>query len=320
MDDARLPWWDDRLGYPGDRSPRVRDYRRLQSRWREVELGLPPGSYTDRRGETRMLGSRLPEGSGPEHQLLSEEAVEYALGRIPQLEAEGGRAEPGRLWLNMLSSQPLCFSVFGHLAAFPEAGARVLDSVLPWAVDHVDSVLVEHAPAPAALRLGGDRPDRTAFDAMVTVTSGSEGVLLGVETKYTEPFTQRRYDKPSYHHVCSRPDAWFRPGVGPAAAAPSTNQLWRNLMLAQESGRALGRSSAVVVLTAAGDRGAARAVTGVRPLLKTPDVHLAHVTLEALADAALDEPLLRDWAGRLRSRYLDLSLAATPGDTSPPSR
>jgi hypothetical protein len=151
METESMRWWDSRLSYAGDQNVRVRSYRRLQSRWREVELRLPPGSYVDRNGQERLLGSRLPEGSGPHHQLLSREAVDYALARLPGLEVEGRKAEPNRLWLNMLSSQPLCFSLFGHLAHHREAGARVLDAVLPWTVDAIDDVLVEHAP-PAAAR------------------------------------------------------------------------------------------------------------------------------------------------------------------------
>jgi hypothetical protein len=126
METESMRWWDSRLSYAGDQNVRVRSYRRLQSRWREVELRLPPGSYVDRNGQERLLGSRLPEGSGPHHQLLSREAVDYALARLPGLEVEGRKAEPNRLWLNMLSSRPLCFSLFGHLAHHREAGREFL--------------------------------------------------------------------------------------------------------------------------------------------------------------------------------------------------
>ena len=68
----------------------------------------------------------MPCGAGLRDQLLSSEAVQYTERRLPELVAEGRAAEPGRLVRNMLSSQPLCFSLFGHFDAHRAAAARVL--------------------------------------------------------------------------------------------------------------------------------------------------------------------------------------------------
>lgn len=306
------PWWDERLAYEGDRSQRIRDYRRLQSRWREVELKLPPGSYTDRSGRIRLLGSRLPATAGLEHQLLSSEAVTYAQSRLEEIKREGGKAEAARLGLNLLSSQPLCFSVFGHLDSHRDAGARVLNNVLPWPVHAIETVLVEHAPRAAAIRLGNGRPDKTAFDAMLVLESDSRSLLVGVETKYTEPFSRRQYEKDSYTMLTEGLGSWFHPGTAAIASAPVTNQLWRNLLLAQESTWDGDYDGCVVVLSAATDRGATRAVEALRSRLKDPDARLAHVLLEDLMDAAAAEPSLRSWAGRFQWRYLALELASPP--------
>ena len=70
------PLVDVRLAYAED-SVRTRDYRRLQSRWRETVLGLGPGWYTDRNSVTRPLGSLLPHGCTKLDQLLSDEACLY---------------------------------------------------------------------------------------------------------------------------------------------------------------------------------------------------------------------------------------------------
>lgn len=308
-----MSWWDPRLAYAGDQNDRIRSYRRLQSRWREVELELPPGSYVDRNGQERPLGSRLPDGSQPGHQLLSEESVDYTLARLPKIEEEGRKAEPNRLWRNMLSSQPLCFSLFGHLAHHRGAGARVLDAVLPWPIESIEEVLVEHAPAAAALALGGERADNTAFDTMLIVRSDGKQRILGVETKYTEPFTQKRYDKPSYRAVTGRDGSWFSAGAAEVAKEPRTNQLWRNAMLAQETAKIMGYAASVVVLTAAHDHHAEQAVAGLTPWLVKPDDTMTHTLLESVITAAEKEPTLFDWATRFRARYLDLKLAEAPG-------
>jgi hypothetical protein len=275
-------------------------------------LHLPPGSYVTRYGDTRLLGSRLPEGSGPEHQLLSDEAVAYARDRLPQIQREGRKAEPQRLWLNMLSSQPLCFSLFGHLTNHREAGARVLNAVLPWPIDSLDEVLVEHAPPAAAAMLGGKRPDNSAFDAMLIVSSKGQQRILGVETKYTEPFTQRRYDKASYRHATGRQGSWFNPGAADLAVEPATNQLWRNLMLAQETAVVHGSPASVVVMSASHDDHAEKAVAGMKPLLRVPEETLTHTVFEDVLTAAANEPTLSAWATRVSQRYFDLALAEPP--------
>lgn len=65
METESMPRWDSRLSYAGDQNVRVRSYRRLQSRWREVELRLPPGSYVDRNGQERLLGPGYPRAQDP---------------------------------------------------------------------------------------------------------------------------------------------------------------------------------------------------------------------------------------------------------------
>lgn len=306
-----LPWWDNHLAVTGD-PLRMASYRRLQSRWRGVFLELPPGMYVDKTGHERLLGSRLPAFSQPRHQLLSDEAVEYTLERLPVLESEGRKAEPDRLWFNMLSSQPLCFSLFGHLDGHREAAARVLDTVLPWPVDTVEMVTVEHAPTAAATRLGGSAPDNTAFDAMLLVGSSTGTRLIGVETKYTESFSPREYDKDSYREVCASDGSWFKPGAAGRAKTSKVNQVWRNTMLAQEAARDLGCVGSVLILSAANDKGAEAAFTGLQPELHVAEDRLAHVLLEDLIAAAANEPELADWAARFFERYLNLPAARSP--------
>ena len=311
MEHEAIPWWDVRLAYAED-SVRTRDYRRLQSRWRETALGLAPGSYTDRNSVTRPLGSLLPHGCTKLDQLLSDDAVAYAVARLPEIEAEGRKAAPNRLWHNMLSSQPMCFALFGHLDAHRDAAARVLNAVMPWPVDSIERILVEHAPMPAAQRLGGSKPDNTAFDAMLIAWSRGTRLVVGVETKYTEPFSHTEYEKESYNLVCDAEGSWFRPGAPSIARRSATNQLWRNTMLAQETARDFGCEGAVVVLTAANDPHAEAAVSGLRPLLHEPDRRLAHVLLEDIMNAAAQEHELATWAKRFTERYLDLTLATIP--------
>ena len=74
--------------------------------------------------------------------------------------------------------------------------------------------------------------DRTAFDAAILYRRPDGGTgLIGIETKYTEPLSQREYHSDRYVEVTER-CGWFRSGAHSELVGNATNQLWRNAMLA----------------------------------------------------------------------------------------
>jgi hypothetical protein len=292
------PSWDDPILAVASDTPRMARYRLLQSRWRETVLALPPGLH--RSG--RLVGSLLADDAPADAQWLTGEIAEYVRARVPVARRAGEAIEVTRLRRNLLSSQPLCFNVFGQLAAYPMAGARVMSRLLDLDVDTMDEVLVEHAPPEARRRLA----DRSAFDAHLRLTVGRQPVFVGVETKYTEPFSRTEYTKTSYDQATKDSAGWFVRDVGEQAQQLVTNQLWRTLMLAQLSEQTSGGATGhVLVLSADEDAHATAAVAGMRPLLRHPD-RLHHVTLTRLAAEAMLEDELRPWAALLTRRYLDI--------------
>lgn len=302
-----LPWWDKRLAYADDSRETAR-YRLLQSWWREVHLQCSPGWYVDRNGVDRPLGSWLPGDRTWADQLLSEEALSYSLSRVPKAIAEGENIDPVRFGRNLLSSQPLCFSLFGHLRAHLSEAARVLDRVLPVDVLSVQEIVCEHAPSHAR----GKLQDATSFDAYLEVTTTRGGVLLGIETKYTEPFSRPTYIKPTYRAAVTSPHSWFAEDAADALQGSATNQVWRQTMLLQEAAMDLRVDGLALVVSRGADPAARRAVAGVRERLLEPDDHLQHVALEDLIEAATLEPELAVWAARFRERYLEVELAVRP--------
>lgn len=168
-------------------------------------------------------------------------------------------------------------------------------------IERVDEVLVEHAPPTARTRLG----DKTSFDAFVRFTHPGGRGFLGVETKYTEPFSAPEYESEAYLQATNDPEGWFSSGAADIAKETSTNQLWRNCLLAQlteQTDRPV--TGSVVVLSLREDPHAEAAVRGVRSILKEPKGRLLHASLEDLTEHALHEPALRAWAFMFRSRYL----------------
>jgi hypothetical protein len=107
---------------------------------------------------------------------------------------------------------------------------------------------------------------------------------VGVETKYTEPFSRGR---------------------------AVTNQLWRNALLAaatrETGGYQLGHA---VVIAGQDDHTAQRAVVAVSAELDQPDALLRWVSLEPLVEHCQLPPSLAGWAAEFRRRYLDLAPVA----------
>ena len=209
--------------------------------------------------------------------------------------------EEGRLFGNMLSSMPLCFNLIGPLYDKSEFAA-LLAEVLDLPIASIVEATCEWAP-PKETGLG----DLTAFDAFVRFTSkdGSPG-FLGIETKYTEPFSPREYDVETYRPFTEASD-WFRPGASDALGGKATNQLWRNVLLAATlSARGTHGGGWSVVLYLSDDESLLRAKEALAPYLSRPE-KVRWCSYEYLVAVARHHEGLQDWARWFQRRYLDLS-------------
>ena len=292
----QLPWNDPRLSVSSD-NPRKARYRALQSWYRQNALHAPHGQ--DRTG--RPIGSLLAEeavAENPGLNFLHEDVGRYADARIPL----GGALDERRLRHNMLSSQPLCFNIFGYLRGQGTVGP-LLERVFNLDIQKVESVECESAP-PKLEHL----KDNTAFDAFVVYRSrsGKRG-FLGIETKYTESFSQQEYRTDTYAEV-AKSSGRFKEGAEERLWGHATNQLWRMALLASSLLRQGAYDTGqIAVLALEDDPGVRAAVEGLRCELLEPNSFLQSVTIEAFASECRALSNLADLAETFTKRYLDLS-------------
>ena len=289
-------------------TPWRRKYRRMQSWYRETVLEVAPNPE-DGSGRASML-PKEEVARNPGLNFLGDDISNYASERATQVQEEGGTLDRDRLMRNMLSSMPLCFNLFGYLRRHPVETARSLAAVLGLDIEEIEDgdIVVEWAPDPAA-HLG----DGTAFDAFIPYwTSERRRAFLGVETKYTELFSPRRYESPRYDAKTQDPRSGFKAGAEKVLVESPTNQLWRNALLAH-SLRLTDEfdDGHVVVLSCEGDETAESAIRGLEEQLHEPSSLLRAVTYEELISRLSDEAALRSWAGKFQRRYLDLSPVMT---------
>jgi hypothetical protein len=295
-------WMDPGLRVRSD-PPRRAERRLLQGWWRETELGVPPGR--DERGVLR--NNMLPVSavqSDPGLNFLDPAVSAYAQHRAPTVIRLDGTLDEDRLYRNLLSSMPMCFNLFGMFRAHPGSAARVLSSATGLDVADIQEIEVEWIP-------DGVHPlgDRTAFDAWVHYTSstGRHG-FFGVETKYTEPFSQRVYLRDRYTEVTHWPESGFMPEAVALLSGSQTNQLWRNALLAAAVRREGSFDDGHVLVVALDDDPHVHEAMDVfNRGHREPESLVRVAPIERLVELSRVEPALSAWSARFARRYIDLS-------------
>jgi hypothetical protein len=135
-----------------------------------------------------------------------------------------------RIWNDLLSSQPLCFNLFGELQADLALARRMFISLLPDRIADVTAIEFEHSPGRGDPRYTGDR---SAFDVFVEVTTpaGQRG-FIGIEVKYHEDL----HDPPTphrerYDEIAATMNA-FRSDSSKRLQQKPLQQIWRDHLLA----------------------------------------------------------------------------------------
>jgi hypothetical protein len=295
------PHWDAvELGVASD-SARTAKYRLLQSWYREMVLKVEAGTYRTN-GEDRPVGSMLRTADVAARRdlnFLDRRIAAYAEARALEVREEAGALDPCRLFHNMLSSMPLCFNVFGMVRETPEAQLDFVQRLFDPSATAVDMIECEWTP-------NSSIGDRTAFDAGIATRHADGSThLVAIETKYTESFSAKQYSSDEYTRVHNA-SGWFHEGSAGSLTGSTTNQLWRNCLLAaaaESSGEFATATVAVVALD--DDPGAAKAISGVQTAMIDPRRCTA-VPLEHIVQTCMLIPSLREWATEFRRRYIDV--------------
>lgn len=283
-----------------------RRHRFHQSWYRGVVLGLPAGTGP-RESDTSRYGNMLTaEAANAGSNFLTGEIHQVAEARI----AAGGTVEPFRCRRNMLSSQPMCFNLFGPLTSRPELAALFVRNVTGRDVEiDDDGVRIEDSP--------GHLADRTGLDASIRyrTADGRRGVL-GVEAKLSERFSPTVYEldsKPAYRRYSEASGSPFDVDQLEALTVSRFNQLWRNQLLCEAIRSHEDRDLADQVVVFPADAGRTGSlVDEYASLLAVPDAVRARTlseVVEGLTTVAADDD--QSWLRSFRTRYIDLELSSS---------
>jgi len=196
--------------------------RFYQAWWRAFVLAEEQGCHPIRKNE--LIGSTIQEGETSGKNFLSEnirKAVDETIQERKMYSA--GIIEEGRLFNNLLSSQPLCFNFFGEMKIDTVFALQVLRRFYP-DLTKVNRVIFEFAPEENYTN------DNSAFDVAFEVMSKNETGLIGFECKFTDTFSQKEYDKDEYHGIYRQSNMFAKEYE--AFISARYNQLFRNQLIA----------------------------------------------------------------------------------------
>jgi len=200
--------------------------RVLQSIWRE-EQGYPCGVHGN-----SQLGSRLPE---EEAKTKLWNYLTDTIRAVVKAEVRGAKEGDGklfgypRIYNDLLSSQPLCFNLFGELTQDLALASKVIKTMTAGSFVEVTKIDFEYSPGRRDKRYLNDR---SAFDVFLRckTSTGKEG-FIGIEVKYHENLAgPEGKDKEEYSTV-ARKMKCFKEDLTPLKKSP-LQQIWRDHLLA----------------------------------------------------------------------------------------
>lgn len=290
-------------------------YRYLQSEWRKSH-GIPV-KKKECQSDNDVYGNYT---SDPEANFMTE-SIRSLVNQELLPEHKGDRLiEETRLRYNLLSSQPLCFNLFGELKLNLNKALLFFNRLYDNYFSSIDNIEFEYNPARRDARLTGDR---SAFDVFVEYTSvaGNKG-FIGIEVKYSETLKEGAstvndiLSKQFCDESRTRRDRYrelskdiFSPDDFERLEQLPQFQIWRDHLLAVSMLKAFSDQydeGVFMFLAPYSNKLCREGVTGYVQFLQKPEgleSHFCHAWLEDYIEM-LDLVFDADWTKDMLKRYL----------------
>jgi hypothetical protein len=153
--------------------------------------------------------------------------------KIPEIRRNGGMIGEPRIWNNLLSSQPLCFNLFGELCFDLPLATKYFQKLFPKEITSVRNIDFEYSSKRG-------NPDNSAFDVFVEyLNSNKENCFIGIEVKFQENLREESPQKAADIFDSHKDDYtkatlecnWFKPDSIPHLKVIPISQIWRDHLL-----------------------------------------------------------------------------------------
>lgn len=273
--------------------------RFLQALWRE-RYDLPVGLHRGRR-----LGSRLamPYAKDTLATFMTEIVRDVVRVEVLDVTKSAGKMyEEPRVYDNLLTSQALCFNLFGELQRDLRLASRAVGELLSDPALEVTAIDFEYSPGRSDSRFTADR---TAFDVFVVYTSGAARGFLGIEVKYAENLNQDPARHRGRYEELAEAMGCFVPERLPELRKKPLEQFWRNHLLAGSlvHGETFGFNEGRFVLLYPSRNVIVGGAGELYRTCLTDEAMFSTWTLESVLDAIVDAGG-GQWVQAVRERYV----------------
>ncbi len=202
--------------------------RLLQSKWR-VKQGLkmnnsPKSNYgnfvdTDIAKATKV-------------NFMTDNIKKLINDKILEIRSKGGLVGEPRIWNNLLSSQPLCFNLFGELHYDLNLATKFFQALFPDKVSAVTKIDFEFSSK-------RHKPDNSAFDVYVEYLHNYKKHFFGIEVKYQENLLEETHGKAAENFAKHKDEyikltddsKFYKPNAIEQLQFAPLAQMWRDHLL-----------------------------------------------------------------------------------------
>ena len=201
--------------------------RLLQAMWR-TEQNFPIGQHHE-----KPLGSRLamPWAEETLSNYLTETIRQVVKAEVvDKTRSKSKLYGRPRIFNDLLSSQSLCFNLFGELQQDLALATAVFHTLTNGRVQRVTAIEFEYSPGRGDLKYSGDR---SAFDVYVEFLSDRKARgYIGIEVKYHENLKDKPATlRPRYHEIAALMGCYKQECIERLQLQP-LQQIWRDHLLA----------------------------------------------------------------------------------------
>lgn len=285
----------------------IKRMRHHQSWWRAFILNQEAGVRYGKTDFSETIGSMIKNGENSHSNFIHPDAIKAVKETLDErkFDASRGMISEDRLFNNLLSSQPLCFNFWGPLKYNLSLATQLIQQFYP-KVKTVTNIYFEFAPNAAS------NNDNSAHDVAIEfISEDNLKGLIGMECKYTEPFSPKVYDKDAYKKIYTDSAAFIAPYE--ELIKRSYNQLFRNQLIV-ESACLNGRYDVVYsgLFCYEEDGNAITKGKSFQQMLMNGESRFKIITyqdfIETLQKISLDWPT-RKWTMMLWARYIAIELS-----------
>ncbi len=209
-----------------------RAYARLQqSKWR-TEKGFAMGKSQN----GTYYGNYLTTEDTKKQKNFLTDNIRHQVDKAIENKDSKSIIDEERLFTNLLSSQPLCFNLFGELAVDLKLATSFFKEIFPNKIGQVVNILFEHSKWREDKRFTGDK---SAFDVFVEYEQDNKKGFIGIEVKYAESLreedtatSQRIFEAHKSEYLRWTNGEIFKPDSIELLSKPPLCQIWRDHLLA----------------------------------------------------------------------------------------